>query len=771
MPLTQKITQLFDENCAWLVIDGKGTIREHNQWAKRLLEPIKKVTKRSNFFKYLESSAPKPEHFVQNKSWMGDIRLKGFGQDFYTLALPFNDTQEKQTILAIYPFISARCTQRSPRLFKILQNIADGVLVLDIETGKITEANETALKYLQYTNEEILSINYLQIDSELQENKNSWTKFLIELKLKTPEALQMLSQYRKKNGTSIPVESSIKYEETENEDYITVIFRDISNNDRLDEILDTQQKKFQLLIENLEDSILLLDEAANIIYASPAAHKNWGYKDNELQQQDLFDLAHPYDSSLVQKIFFEIINTRRKLFKTTFRILYKDGSSHWVEVKAKNLLREPSINAVLLIVQNVTQQTLAEEKLIQALENEKKLNEELAKREEKLKQTLEILREKELEQKKTNQMLEYAQSFANMGSWYIDIPEENIIWSRQTFLAFGMNPDTDAAPKNRQELRQYIHPEDGGRLREMFAKILSGESNEYEVEVRQYQKNTDEYRWFMTKAQVVKEQDKIIGVSGITLDIHKNKLAEEKLKETNEELSKANAELDRFVYSVSHDLRAPISSLLGLIGLSRMTEDLSEIKQYMDLQEKSIHKLDNFIKDILDYSRNARLEITSQEIFIEEIINNCLEQHNHMENAKRINKSIEINQNVPLYSDKNRLSIILNNLLSNAIKYANLRQEESFIKISVNISEKKAEIIIIDNGIGIAKEHISKVFNMFYRATDSLAGSGLGLYIVKEAVKKLEGEIFLDSEIGIGTKIYLLLPNLLDYQHHIPLEE
>lgn len=755
---TENTIKAFGETCASLLLNREGILLSFNKTARDLFQLEKKNIGKTNFLKrFLDKTAPKLNQ--STKPWSGDIFYKNVEQNLFSQWLP----SETTNILNIFPSLSQQNSLRSPKLQRVLQNTTDSILLLDLENGAIIEANETACKLLGYQLSEILSKKFTNIEIELQSQKNetAWTKFLIEIKQKSPEPLQILTQFIQKDGTTVPVEMAIRYEESQGDSYASVIFRDVSSQDKFEEFLDNQHKKFQLLIENLEDSILLLDDAANIIYASPAAHKNWGYRDNELQGEHLFDLVHPYDSSLAKKIFFEVINTRRKLFRTTFRIVFKDGSDHWMEVKAKNLLREPSINAILLIIQNVTQQTLAEEKLIQALETEKQLNEELAKREEKLKNTLDLVQLKEIELKKANQVLEDAQTYAQMGSWYIDIINEKITWSKQTFISFGMNPQTDAPPQNRQDLKRYIHPEDRDKLGELYDKILSGRIDNYEIELRQYQKNTDSYRWFLTKAQAIKENSELIGVSGITLDIHERKLAEEKLKKTNEELSKANSELDRFVYSVSHDLRAPISSLLGLIQLSRMTDNLEEIKEYMSLQEKSIKRLDNFIKDILDYSRNARLEFIPEAISFQEIIDNCFEQHSHMKNATSITKTIQIEEKAPFYSDKSRLSIILNNLLSNSIKYANPRAAKSFIKIFVNSQEKELLVEIEDNGIGIGKDHIGKIFNMFYRANDSLAGSGLGLYIVRETVLKLGGDIRLESELGKGTKISFNIPNSL----------
>ncbi|MCS6794790.1 MAG: PAS domain-containing sensor histidine kinase [Raineya sp.] len=754
----ERMLEMLGNTCACLVTNEKGYILQTNDLAQQIFQFPTKT--QCNFIEnYLN------DVFIDNLSssvWAGDLSYKVSKKPFFTQIFP--DSEAKKWIWAIYPQISETASHITPKLQKVLQEISEGILFLDVENGNILQANNAALKYLHYNDlSELRTKKFSDIEKDLAQQKsiNAWKRFLIEVKQRSPEPYEMISLFLQKEGTTIPVQAEIFYDENDGDAYVSVVFRDISSQDKfVEELLDSQSKKFQLLIENLEDSVLLLDEAATIQYASPAAHKSWGFQSNELHGENFFDLVHPYDSSLAQKIFFEVINTRRKLFRTTFRILYKDGSAHWMEIKAKNLLREPSINAVLVIIHNVTQQTLAEEKIIQALENEKRLNEELAKREERLKNTLELVRQKENELKKANQVLEDAQTFAKMGSWYINIKTDEIFWSRQTFISFGMNPDTDKVPKDREQLKNYIHPDDRNILSEYFDKIIAGEIDNYELELRQYQKKEDSYKWFLTKAQAIKENGELIGISGITLDIHERKIAEEKIRQANEELSKANSELDRFVYSVSHDLRAPISSLLGLIQLARMTDNLPQIKEYLSLQEKSIRRLDNFIKDILDYSRNARLEIQPEVIHFQELIENCFEQYNYMENSKKILKTIEVKGKVPFYSDKSRLNIVFNNLLSNAIKYANMRQEQPFIEVKVDITRKQAKVSIRDNGIGIHKDHIGKVFNMFYRANDMLAGSGLGLYIVKEAINKLRGEIALESELGKGTKVYFTIPNL-----------
>jgi signal transduction histidine kinase len=234
----------------------------------------------------------------------------------------------------------------------------------------------------------------------------------------------------------------------------------------------------------------------------------------------------------------------------------------------------------------------------------------------------------------------------------------------------------------------------------------------------------------------------------------------ETLEEQNAELKKVNHELDSFVYSVSHDLRSPLASTLGLIQLTRNEKDLVKIKEYNDLKEKSILKLDNFIRDIISLSRNARKELEVSRIDFNKLLDEVFENHRFYKDAERVEKIKSIKQEGEFYSDPQRLNVILNNLVSNAIRYNSRFNDKPYVDVDIRCNGQKAEITVKDNGRGISEEHLSRIFEMFYRATDENMGSGLGLYITNEALKKIEGEITVESSLGKGTTFKVLIPSL-----------
>ena len=245
----------------------------------------------------------------------------------------------------------------------------------------------------------------------------------------------------------------------------------------------------------------------------------------------------------------------------------------------------------------------------------------------------------------------------------------------------------------------------------------------------------------------------------LQIEIQTRREAENKLQKSNQELSKRNTELDNFVYSVSHDLRAPIASVLGLINLAKKDRDVAMKDTYLEMINNSALQQDHFIKEILDQSRNSRLEVKREEILFEPIIDETFSQLSFATpTGKGVEKIVSVQQTKPFYCDRWRLKVILNNVISNAIRYRNGR--DPVIKVNVDVTDSGASVSIEDNGKGIAREHLKNVCRMFYRATDDGAGSGLGLYIVKEAVDKLNGSMKIDSVEGKGTTVQLLIPEV-----------
>jgi PAS domain S-box-containing protein len=249
-------------------------------------------------------------------------------------------------------------------------------------------------------------------------------------------------------------------------------------------------------------------------------------------------------------------------------------------------------------------------------------------------------------------------------------------------------------------------------------------------------------------------ENKTLGIYGVYVDFTDRKKVEEELKIRN-------TELDNFVYKVSHDLRAPLSSILGLVNLARLPGNTDNPNDYIDIIGEKVEHLDHFIGDVLSHSKNLKMEVTTCKVDFEQIIDRTFNELNYLEGAKDMKRKVKI-EGIDFYSDPWRISEILRNLISNAIKYRKLNISDPEISIKILVDHLRAEISFADNGIGIDENNLARIFEMFYRATEQSDGSGIGLYIVKNAVDKLGGQMSVASQLQEGTRFGIVLPNRIN---------
>ena len=228
-------------------------------------------------------------------------------------------------------------------------------------------------------------------------------------------------------------------------------------------------------------------------------------------------------------------------------------------------------------------------------------------------------------------------------------------------------------------------------------------------------------------------------------------LEDERLK-----LESTNADLDRFLYSTSHDLRAPIASVLGLTHVAKLESNHDQLLHYFDMIEERVKKLDEVISDILAYSKNSKSAVSKDKVDFNLLLEEVVSDLKFNKGASNIRLIYEKNPENYTICDAAQLKIILNNLLANAVKYHDLNKTDPFIEVVFQKVNNQVSITVTDNGNGIAEEHQEKIFDMFYRASTDSDGSGLGLFIVKEATKKIGGEIELSSALGNGSSFHLI---------------
>jgi signal transduction histidine kinase len=250
----------------------------------------------------------------------------------------------------------------------------------------------------------------------------------------------------------------------------------------------------------------------------------------------------------------------------------------------------------------------------------------------------------------------------------------------------------------------------------------------------------------------------IIGAMNIYFFLRINHYTETELIVSRKKIEEAYKKLDKLFFVMSHDLKAPLHSIKGLINISKYTEDITELKSYIKMMEEKATASENFITEIADYSKATNTSSLKTEINLKSTVDEIVELVRFGDKSEEIRFIINIANNITLVTDLVRIRIVLSNLISNAIQYHHSNKKDRYIKISASINENQCEIIVADNGTGIEKEHLDKIFDMFYRASSQKSGSGLGLYLVKDAINTLQGSITVASTPTEGTSFHIVLP-------------
>ncbi len=227
----------------------------------------------------------------------------------------------------------------------------------------------------------------------------------------------------------------------------------------------------------------------------------------------------------------------------------------------------------------------------------------------------------------------------------------------------------------------------------------------------------------------------------------------------NEELQRAYNELDKFSYSVTHDMRGPLLSILGAIEAAQHMENISEIRDMLMMMKTSVRNLDDFIQSIHDYYNLNRGELEIKQIDFKELVEEQIRIFSFTYLVSDVKFNTSIIQKETFRGDELSIKLILNNLLSNAFKYQKKDNKDKFVDLNILVENGSAIIEVSDNGVGIAENLLGDIFNMFFRANSHEVGSGFGLYNVKVAVTKLNGKITVDSELNKGTCFRVTIQN------------
>jgi PAS domain S-box-containing protein len=284
--------------------------------------------------------------------------------------------------------------------------------------------------------------------------------------------------------------------------------------------------------------------------------------------------------------------------------------------------------------------------------------------------------------------------------------------------------------------------------RDSFDNLIKNLKAKGEVDCCEIEINSEPRRWVLLSCKCFAENN---SAQGVIIDVTEK-------RQQMFELKRLNNELDDFIYHASHDLRGPLATVLGLVNLMQIEKRDAVTSHYGEMIRQTVTNLDELLKDIVSVAFNNNTGITIENIPFNELFETI-----HKEFASQLGDvklSFDLDGEEEFHSDVIRVKTVLRNLISNAIRYSDQRKLDPNIQVSVRITNGQAIVNLRDNGVGIESKYMNRVFEIFFRGSDDLKGTGLGFYISKLMVNKLGGTIEVESSKGNGSTFLIDLPNM-----------
>lgn len=498
--------------------------------------------------------------------------------------------------------------------------------------------------------------------------------------------------------------------------------RDITASQLSQEKLQRDEKLFKGIIDNSPDLLLILDRQEKVRFVSSSVENIFGYKPDAIINMHPLQFMNKSAYDKMALALRELKQNSLPVTETEITLKNSKGNEVFTRARFVNYLNEPSAQSVLVVIQDITTQKKYDQQLKDSYAN-----------------------------------LQCIINNSDDPVWSMDTELKLIVFN-QAFsdlikMFFGFQPEKGQAIFDEIVARGYPDQTD---CRNHFLSAMTGKKINFE---KTYMHSSGEAIMYYTISPIFNAEGRITGASCIGKNITSIVKLNRTLTEQNEALIKANRELDRFVYSMSHDLRSPVASALGLVQIMELEAQDSGTIMHTSMLKKRLGRLDALIAGILDFIKQQKEPVKPEIIDLNWLIESLVESRGYKEEVPDMELVLNTRVDFPVITDLSKLTTVLENLISNAIKYRdNLKPR---LKIIINAFSTSDETVIqvIDNGIGIADKHKEKIFDMFYRASSSVNGSGLGLYIVQENLRAMEGTIQVESKLNEGSVFTIRFKN------------
>lgn len=459
--------------------------------------------------------------------------------------------------------------------------------------------------------------------------------------------------------------------------------------------------QFDRILDTMTESILIADQQGKIMYSNSALCRLLDYSCDELAGSDVSILTRSDENGMMKNA-----NGSAEM-----QLICKDGDPIWTLINTSPCLdaRGKEIGTVFTIT------------------------------------NIDVLKKSGLMISKNEQRLNRAQEVAHVGSWELSFATGKTTWSQEACRIYGFSTTDNI--HSFETWVSLIHPADLATVMLEVKKTQDvGSDGDFEHRIVR-RDGTTRYIQSVCKFEYGNDGEPV-GLFGICKDITHIKAAEEKIRSTSREL-------ETYIYKSSHDMHAPLASILGLINVSRMEVFDPIAVRYFQMVESQAKKLDSVRAEFIKAMHIKDATKLDEEVHLNAIIGDILKNLRASEGFSRLNINVNVDPGKKLVSNEFLMRTILQNLIENSIKYQDYNQEKSTLVIDLQQADDTTNITIEDNGVGIDPSIHDRIFDMYFKTTESRQGSGLGLYLVKKAVEKLDGKLQLRSSPGYGTKVTL----------------
>ena len=627
------------------------------------------------------------------------------------------------------------------RYRRITNAITDYTYTVRIENGKAVETTHCAACFsvTGYNFEEFAADPYLWIRMVAEEDHNHVRQQAEEvLSGSFPEPLE--HRITRKDGAVHWVESTLSpnYDVHGNVISYDGIVRDITERKLSEKAIIESEDRFRRLSEATFEGIMIHDKG-RILDANQTLSRIFGYEHSETIGMDGLQLIAPDSRSQVLEM---IRSENEKPYETVG--LKKNGSMFPIEIHARMILfKDQKIRVAAC--RDITERKKAEKTL----------------------RFLSLVTE-QISDSVITTNLDYEITYANQSF------QRLYGYSAEEIL--GKSPDILNAETASEDIQQ-----------EIYEAVSTG--GVWRGELLNRRKDVITFHCGLLVFPLHDENGKIFAYTGIQRDITERKKAEQERERLNAELSSKNNELEQVVYATSHDLRTPlvnidgfskelkksVSELFSALGRDDVPSDLkekvsaisnNEIPEALKYISLSISKMDSLLAGLLKLSRLGRAELIIKELDMNKLISDVSTIFKALLNKTGI--KLEISDLPNCMGAERQVSQIFSNLIDNAMKYLD-PDRPCIIRISGRLENSHSIYCVEDNGIGIAREHQERIFNLFQQLEPSKhKGEGLGLTIVRKAIERQQGKIWLESESGRGSNFFISLPSRVNHSDYIP---